>query len=68
MKIGTPALNFGANLGFAHMHCSTCAEERLHRFCRCVSCQTLHHQGIYKPLPWNYHGGKNARAKAKELI
>lgn len=64
MKISSPALSFGANLGFAHMYCRSCGEERLHRFCRCVSCKTLSAQGKYKPLEWNYHGGKNARARS----
>jgi hypothetical protein len=58
------SLNFGANLGFAHMHCNGCGETRLHRHCRCVSCHMLHSSGTYKPIEWSYHGGKNARARA----
>lgn len=67
MKFGTQ-LNFGASLGFAHMHCNGCGEERLHRHCRCVSCKMLHPSGTYKPIEWNYHGGKNARARAEKAV
>lgn len=45
-------LNFGANLGFAHLFCTTCAEERLHRYCKCVSCNTLHESGSRTPKSW----------------
>jgi hypothetical protein len=58
MKVGGPTLSFGANLGFAHMHCATCAEVRLHRYCKCVSCGTGQTQKKYKPLEWSSHSGK----------
>ncbi len=52
MRSSSHALSFGANMGFAHMHCAKCGEERLHKHCRCVSCHTLHATSGYKPLEW----------------
>jgi hypothetical protein len=45
-------LNFGANLGFANLWCASCQEERLHRYCKCVSCNTLHETGNRAPQAW----------------
>jgi len=53
MRNSSHALNFGANLGFAHHFCKTCNEERLHRHLRCVSCKTEHPTKAYKRGVWN---------------
>lgn len=45
-------LNFGSNLGFDRLFCIGCGEERLHRYCKCVSCQTVHSTGQNAPQPW----------------
>lgn len=57
------SLNFGANLGFAHMHCNGCGETRLHRHCRCVSCKMLHPAGKPKRVEWTYQTGSQSRAE-----
>jgi hypothetical protein len=51
MKL-TGQLNFGANLGFDRLHCVTCGETRLHRYCKCVSCNTLHESGNRVHQSW----------------
>lgn len=64
MRNSSHALSFGANLGFAHMYCATCGEERLHRYCKCVSCKTLHASGKHKRVEYTYQGRKNTRASS----
>jgi hypothetical protein len=64
MRNSSHALSFGANLGFAHMHCATCGEERLHRYCKCVSCHTLHPSGNHKHVEWTYQTGSRYRPES----
>lgn len=53
-------LNFGTNLGFDRLHCVTCGETRLHRYCKCVSCNTLHASGGKPPQAWEKLKGYQA--------